>query len=445
MKNLKITILIFFLLLFQAYSGELDRIKLTREYKKMYSILHSPQAAWYKKQLEEDYEKAFQTTIISLEARLLFNDAKYAQAQELLERAVQKYPKDRELKELYTVTAYPEIRVESKRKIISFTGDEKLQLNLNYIPDEENTDWLESWLLLIKDTDGKIVFRKKGRRAPLDRIEWNGRGTDDKPLPRGQYKIITHLFTDHNCTIRSKPHYITIADKLPDMQVSIRQKLFLPGEENINLTFYNPAGAPVKEWELLIENSRGKNIRKIEKQTSLPTNFSWDGKNDAGRIVNGGDIYQATLSGRFANGKKFESNTDEIEAALKISESEKQIRFQLYTVKFKLGKAEIDDKAYRILYLVADLLNKYDWYDVEIRGHTDDQGPAAQNLALSRKRAQSVADYLIKSCKVDNQRVKVKGMGEEDPLASNDTAAGRAQNRRVEFIMIKNRVPDYIK
>ena len=81
--------------------------------------------------------------------------------------------------------------------------------------------------------------------------------------------------------------------------------------------------------------------------------------------------------------------------------------------------------------------------DVSIYGYTDNQGwknsTAAQsqqkNLNLSQERAQSVSSYLL-SCGVSTNQIKsVQGMGESDPVASNDTAAGREQNRRVEVYM----------
>ena len=90
-----------------------------------------------------------------------------------------------------------------------------------------------------------------------------------------------------------------------------------------------------------------------------------------------------------------------------------------------------------------NVLNQNRDMDVSIYGYTDNQGwknsTAAQsqqkNLNLSQERAQSVSSYLL-SCGVSTNQIKgVQGMGESDPVASNDTAAGREQNRRVEVYM----------
>ena len=68
---------------------------------------------------------------------------------------------------------------------------------------------------------------------------------------------------------------------------------------------------------------------------------------------------------------------------------------------------------------------------VQVSGHTDALGPQSYNLGLSQKRAKSVVTYLTEKG-VDKARLKSDGEGEFSPIASNDTEAGRAENRRVE-------------
>ncbi|MCB1774667.1 MAG: OmpA family protein [Gammaproteobacteria bacterium] len=68
---------------------------------------------------------------------------------------------------------------------------------------------------------------------------------------------------------------------------------------------------------------------------------------------------------------------------------------------------------------------------MRIEGHTDSTGPEAYNLALSERRAQAVADYIVGQTRLTAADVEIIPMGESTPVASNDTAAGRAENRRV--------------
>ncbi len=86
---------------------------------------------------------------------------------------------------------------------------------------------------------------------------------------------------------------------------------------------------------------------------------------------------------------------------------------------------------------LATILNKYDDTNILLEGHTDSDGPEEYNMGLSRRRAQSVRDYLA-GLEVNASRFTVKGYGEEQPIASNETIDGRALNRRVEVAIMAN-------
>lgn len=103
-------------------------------------------------------------------------------------------------------------------------------------------------------------------------------------------------------------------------------------------------------------------------------------------------------------------------------------------VNFDFDKATIRPDAARILDEAVATLKAEPDIEVLIVGHTDSIGSEAYNLRLSQRRAQAVRDYLVKHG-ISAARLKVKGMGESQPVASNDTAEGRAQNRRVELLV----------
>src|SRR5688500_7603989 len=86
---------------------------------------------------------------------------------------------------------------------------------------------------------------------------------------------------------------------------------------------------------------------------------------------------------------------------------------------------------------LAPTLNKYDDTNVLILGHTDSTGPDAYNETLSEKRAGSVTNFLV-SRGVASGRLEPEGYGETDPVASNETDAGRELNRRVEIVVVAN-------
>ncbi|MGC8899941.1 MAG: OmpA family protein [bacterium] len=105
-------------------------------------------------------------------------------------------------------------------------------------------------------------------------------------------------------------------------------------------------------------------------------------------------------------------------------------------IHFKLGSAVIVPASYPILDDVVTLLKYNPEIHVRIEGYTDNIGSPAYNKTLSQKRAESVMDYLIQHG-ISSDRLTAIGFGEEFPIASNNTPAGRAKNRRVEFKIIK--------
>ncbi len=101
-------------------------------------------------------------------------------------------------------------------------------------------------------------------------------------------------------------------------------------------------------------------------------------------------------------------------------------------VSFAFDSAQIKDAFHPTLDKLASVINKYDRTVVHVVGHTDSIGPAPYNLALSKRRADSVAGYLI-SRGVSAARLRTEGRGESEPRDTNTTEAGRQLNRRVEI------------
>jgi len=102
---------------------------------------------------------------------------------------------------------------------------------------------------------------------------------------------------------------------------------------------------------------------------------------------------------------------------------------------FASGKSTLESGAYDRLDQLATTLNNYPRSRVKISGHTDDRGDDQSNQRLSEERADAVREYLVHQG-VNAARVSAIGMGESRPLASNDTEAGRLQNRRVEIEIV---------
>jgi outer membrane protein OmpA-like peptidoglycan-associated protein len=103
-------------------------------------------------------------------------------------------------------------------------------------------------------------------------------------------------------------------------------------------------------------------------------------------------------------------------------------------VTFAYDRADIQPRFFDVLDRVAATLNEFPATYVDVVGHASSEGSDEYNLGLSQRRASAVAQYLV-ARQVIPDRLFVAGEGERRPIASNDTEAGRSQNRRVEIIL----------
>lgn len=106
-------------------------------------------------------------------------------------------------------------------------------------------------------------------------------------------------------------------------------------------------------------------------------------------------------------------------------------------ILFDVNKAQLKPAAEKNLTDLAAILNKYSDTKILIEGHTDSTGSEDYNLELSRRRAQSVANFMA-GLQVDPTRFTIMGYGETQPVASNETTEGRQLNRRVDIAIYAN-------
>ena len=114
-----------------------------------------------------------------------------------------------------------------------------------------------------------------------------------------------------------------------------------------------------------------------------------------------------------------------------------ELNVQFQNVLFDNNKATIRTESYSVLDNVASIMKEYTGSRFLIEGHTDSRGRDSYNLDLSNRRAAAVLSYLLGKG-IDRSRLDSRGFGETQPVASNDTAAGRQANRRVQLSILQN-------
>jgi outer membrane protein OmpA-like peptidoglycan-associated protein len=116
-----------------------------------------------------------------------------------------------------------------------------------------------------------------------------------------------------------------------------------------------------------------------------------------------------------------------------------RVKDRIYTLQdvyFNTDKATLRESSYDALNDLLSAMQTNKAMRVEIAGHTDDRASAEYNKDLSQRRAESVKAYLVENG-IAKDRIRAKGYGESEPVASNETEEGRQQNRRVEVRVLK--------
>lgn len=170
----------------------------------------------------------------------------------------------------------------------------------------------------------------------------------------------------------------------------------------------------------------------------LGNNIGKGGKAPAGAVLGG------IVGGVVGNviGRKMDKQAKEIKDTLPGAEVERvgegiKVTLPENLVNFGFDSANLTADAKANLDKLAEILKNNPDTNINIYGHTDSKGSDEYNQSLSEKRAMSVRNYLS-SRGIESSRMFTSGMGETEPKASNDTDAGRAQNRRVEFAITAN-------
>jgi len=174
-----------------------------------------------------------------------------------------------------------------------------------------------------------------------------------------------------------------------------------------------------------VQNRRVRIYHAGEKVLDMPTNLYEDSKFT--RL--GFALYRGASSSSYITNVKVTSAAPDVRNKL-LTEG----KLVTYGIYFDVNKDIVKPESYGTLKEIAKVLNEVPDVKVKIIGHTDSDGADAANLDLSKRRAASVKNELVSNFNVNGDRLVTDGLGESQPVTSNDTPSNKALNRRVEFI-----------
>jgi outer membrane protein OmpA-like peptidoglycan-associated protein len=122
-------------------------------------------------------------------------------------------------------------------------------------------------------------------------------------------------------------------------------------------------------------------------------------------------------------------------AELKAKQTDRGFELTLSDVLFEFDKANLKAGSARNLTSITEFLRENPQRQITVEGYTDNVGSDAYNLELSQRRAEAVRDFFVQNG-ISADRINARGLGEEYPVASNETQAGRQENRRVQIIIV---------
>lgn len=349
------------------------------------------------------------------------------------------------------------ITIDVSSTMLSPNGDglyESITFKISFLQEKLK---IKKWKLNIINIQTNEVFdRFSGEKEIPEEIVWEGKNKKDNVVDGAyKYELIVELkkksikIEQSPIIVDITPPYLSLSssndvvltDKENNSFVQDVSFRFTIGDENeidknntkLQIINFNNNNVVIKEWD-------------FSKYEVIPQLIYWNGKDDVYDMVIPAGEYRAVLTAADIFGNKSSMSIsftalEQIEGKMSeivVKEEPRGLVVNLSSnILFASGKSVLKQAATSSLDETVSLLNAYPANKVLIEGYTDSTGSKKKNLQLSYDRAQAVYSYFVKKG-VKPERFNVVGYGDKNPIASNKTAKGRAQNRRVNIIILKS-------
>ena len=329
------------------------------------------------------------------------------------------------------------------------------------------TDGIDNWLLDLKDDKGSVVKSfastapaatgaQAGRVAPPpSAIGWNGL-SEGGGIREGRFipRLTVNYLKGDSITAEAAPILVHVTG--PELSFNYRPKYFSPDNDGVEDELFINLGArtpaPIASWSVEIREPEPPNLLfyRIEGRGSPSETIMWDGRSNKGELVQAATDYPVKYSATDILG-----NASAIDAIIGIDvlviRDGDRLKIQVPSIVFRPNYADFEglssdviDNNTRVLRRIAEILNRFRDYKVQVEGHANPTEPvgAARDREepelkrLSESRAQSVLNKLVEYG-VARNRLSSVGRGGSQPVVQYSDRDNWWKNRRVEFILIK--------
>ncbi len=322
------------------------------------------------------------------------------------------------------------------RKSISFSLSSFINIKPFIIPANMK---LSSWKLSIYKTPADQIKTINGVELPQD-IKWDGKDKSGNLVLDGEYFFRLDVVFENGEKASSPVYKLYVDSTPPSVKYNIENIPFSPdndGENDIlkiNLDLEDRSG--VDNFRLILIDPDRRTFKTFNFLNTNKALIQWNGRSEEGEPVESADNYELFIEAIDKIGNHTKKKLADIPTDILVEKIDRGYKIRINNIEFKFDKYEILPKSIPILKRLAEILKKFRGYEIEIHGHTDNIGDANYNLILSKKRAESVYNYLIKEG-ISPKQMKTIGFGFKYSIADNSTEEGRRKNRRVEFILKK--------
>jgi outer membrane protein OmpA-like peptidoglycan-associated protein len=315
---------------------------------------------------------------------------------------------------------------------------------------------IDSWKLELKDDAGRVLrtFPEGGggTGTPPETINWNGRDAAGL-VKEGKYTPALTLVYAKGDVVSAQAAPVTVDISGPVLSFASRPEYFSPDNDGVDDDLIMNLGAqdasPIGTWSLEIREPQAPYpvFYRIEGRGSPAERILWDGRSSKGELVQAATDYPFTFKAEDVLGNA-SSMEGKIGVDVLVIRDGDRLKIQVPSIIFRANAADFNgleksvvDNNIRILRRIAEILNKFRDYKVQVEGHANPvlmtQAEETQELQpLSESRARATVDYLA-GFGVSRSRLSATGMGGKRPVVNPGDQDNRWKNRRVEFILIK--------
>jgi len=316
-------------------------------------------------------------------------------------------------------------------------------------------DGVDNWKLELKDQKGTAMRSFSGNSSVPAVIGWNGL-TDDNTIYEDVFTPELTVNYTRGDVIKAVATTVLVDVSGPVLTLAYTPEYFSPDNDgDDDELFINLAAAdasPIADWSIEIRpvESLATLFRRIEGKASPSSRITWDGRSDKGELVQSASFYQYTFTATDTLGNTNSITGRLITDVLVIREGDR-LKIQVPSIQFRpnfadfagLDKDVVDNNT-RIIRRIAEILNRFRDYKVQVEGHANPTLPVGaardreepQLKSISEARARAIVDQLVRYG-VARSRLTATGAGGSKPIAQFEDRENWWKNRRVEFYLIK--------